>query len=121
MPNPYLLHHLLEQAAAAQPSKEVVVDLVGARRSFTYQIFYAMAAHCAAALQSEGLERGEALIQLTGDMLDISWPNAGGRLQSKTNILSANWVDVPNSTTTNRVIVPIGPGSEGVFYRLALP
>jgi len=60
-------------------------------------------------------------IQLTGDMLDISWPNAGGRLQSKTNILSANWVDIPNSTTTNRVIVPIGPGSEGVFYRLALP
>jgi glucose/arabinose dehydrogenase/plastocyanin len=60
-------------------------------------------------------------IQLTGDMLDISWPNAGGRLQSKTNILSANWVDVPNSTTTNRIIVPIGPGSEGVFYRLALP
>src|SRR4029077_14083221 len=59
--------------------------------------------------------------QLTGDMLDISWPNAGGRLQSKTNILSANWVDVPNSTTTNRITVPIGPSSEGVFYRLALP
>jgi hypothetical protein len=58
-------------------------------------------------------------IQLTGDTLDISWPNAGGRLQSKTNILSASWVDVPNSTTTNRVIVPLSPGSDGVFYRLA--
>ena len=59
MPNPYLLHHLIEHAAAAQPSKEVVVDLVGSRRSFTYEVFYAMAGHCAAALQSKGLERGD--------------------------------------------------------------
>lgn len=61
-------------------------------------------------------------IQLTGETVEISWPDAGGRLQSKTNILSSNWVDVPNSTTTNRVIIPIDPdGSQGVFYRLALP
>jgi hypothetical protein len=61
-------------------------------------------------------------IQLTGDTVDISWPNAGGRLQSKTNILSSSWVDVPNSTTTNHVVIPIDPTtSEGVFYRLALP
>jgi hypothetical protein len=61
-------------------------------------------------------------IQLMGDMVDISWPDAGGRLQSKTNILSPAWVDVPTSTTTNRIVIPINPdGSEGVFYRLAVP
>jgi glucose/arabinose dehydrogenase len=61
-------------------------------------------------------------IQLTGNTVDISWPDAGGRLQTKTNLLSPTWVNVPNSTTTNHVVIPIDPdGSEGVFYRLALP
>jgi hypothetical protein len=60
-------------------------------------------------------------IQLTGDTADISWPTAGGRLQFNTNIVSPTWVDVPNSTTTNHVVIPIDPdGNEGVFYRLEL-
>jgi hypothetical protein len=53
--------------------------------------------------------------------LDISWPVAGGRLQVETNLLGANWVDLPNSTTTNHVVVPIDPGNGAVFYRLAIP
>jgi glucose/arabinose dehydrogenase len=60
-------------------------------------------------------------IQLSGNALDISWPVAGGRLQVQTNLLGANWVDLPNSTTTNHVVVPIDPGNGAVFYRLAIP
>jgi hypothetical protein len=58
-------------------------------------------------------------IQLTGNLLDISWPSAGQRLQAQTNALAGNWVDVPNSTTTNRIVTPIDPGNSSVFYRLA--
>jgi hypothetical protein len=46
---------------------------------------------------------------------------AGGRLQAQTNGLGTAWVDVPNSATTNRVIVPIDAANASVFYRLALP
>jgi hypothetical protein len=57
----------------------------------------------------------------SGNTLDISWPVAGGRLQSQANGLGATWVDVPNSTATNRVAVPINPANTDVFYRLAVP
>jgi glucose/arabinose dehydrogenase/plastocyanin len=60
-------------------------------------------------------------IQLTGNNVDISWPAAGGRLQSQTNGLTGNWITVPNSTTTNHVVVPVDPGNSAVFYRLATP
>jgi glucose/arabinose dehydrogenase len=60
-------------------------------------------------------------IQLSGNTLDISWPQAGGRLQVQTNGLSTTWFTVPNSTTTNHVVVPIDPANSTVFYRLALP
>jgi glucose/arabinose dehydrogenase len=59
-------------------------------------------------------------ISLSGNTADISWPVAGGRLQSQTNLLGGAWADVPNSTTTNRIIVTIDPGIS-VFYRLAVP
>ena len=64
-------------------------------------------------------------MQVTGNTLDISWPVAGGRLQSQTNTLSTglgtNWFTLPGSTATNRVIVPISPANDSVFYRLAIP
>src|SRR6185503_8195212 len=53
----------------------------------------------------------------SGGTVEISWPVAGGRLQSQSNIVGTDWVDVPNSATTNRVVVPIDPGGS-VFYRL---
>ena len=59
MANLLLLHHLLEQASAATPDREAVVDLVGSRRSFTYRTLHSMASHCAAVLQEQGLERGD--------------------------------------------------------------
>lgn len=65
------------------------------------------------------------IMQVTGNLLDISWPVAGGRLQSQTNSLSAgigtNWTTVAGSTTTNRMVVPINTVNASVFYRLAVP
>src|SRR5262249_41181265 len=40
-------------------------------------------------------------IQIVGNNVDITWPAAGGRLQSQANGLNGNWVTVPNSTETN--------------------
>jgi glucose/arabinose dehydrogenase len=63
--------------------------------------------------------------QMSGNLLDISWPVAGGRLETQTNSpgvgIGSNWVTVPDSTTTNHVVVPIDPANGSVFYRLALP
>lgn len=59
MPSSVLIHHLLENATAVNPSKEAVVDLIGGRRSVDYRDFQAMAANCAAVLQRAGLERGD--------------------------------------------------------------
>ena len=62
---------------------------------------------------------------VSGDLLDISWPVAGGHLQAQANGtgvgIGTNWVNVPGSDTTNRVVVPIDPANGSVFYRLALP
>ncbi|HOX02373.1 MAG TPA: PQQ-dependent sugar dehydrogenase [Candidatus Paceibacterota bacterium] len=64
-------------------------------------------------------------VQLSGSMLDISWPVAGGRLEAQANGpgigIGTNWVTVPSSTATNHVVVPIDPANGSAFYRLALP
>jgi len=64
-------------------------------------------------------------IQRNGGMLDISWPVAGGRLETQTNSVSSgigtNWFTVAGSTATNRVVVPLDETGGTVFYRLALP
>jgi hypothetical protein len=61
-------------------------------------------------------------IHLSGNAVDISWPVAGGRLQSKTNnLVDGTWSDVPNSASTNRVVVPIDSSNSSVFYRLVVP
>jgi hypothetical protein len=62
--------------------------------------------------------------QATGYQLTMSWPldHTGWTLQAQTNILSAglrtNWVDVPGSSATNQVIVPVNSTNGCVFYRL---
>jgi hypothetical protein len=60
-------------------------------------------------------------IQIIGNNVDITWPAAGGRLQSQINGLSGNWVTVPGSTETNHVVVPLDQSDTSVFYRLAFP
>ncbi|HZQ69700.1 MAG TPA: AMP-binding protein [Terriglobales bacterium] len=57
MNQPYLLQHLLEQAAMRAPAAEAVVDLAGERRSFNYETLYRTARSCASVLQQQGLER----------------------------------------------------------------
>jgi hypothetical protein len=62
---------------------------------------------------------------VSGNLLDLSWPVAGGRLQTQTNGpgigITTNWVTQPGSTTTNHVVIPIDPANGSVFYRLAIP
>jgi glucose/arabinose dehydrogenase len=62
---------------------------------------------------------------VSGNLLDISWPVPGGRLQTQTNSpgagIGSSWVTFPGSTATNHVVVPIDPANGSVFYRLAVP
>ena len=59
-----------------------------------------------------------------GSELEVAWPAdyTGWTLQGQTNALSVGlntgWTDVPGSTTTNRVYLPIDPANGSVFYRL---
>ena len=65
--------------------------------------------------------------EVTGNSLTLSWPasHVGWILQAQTNSLAIGlgetWANVPDSTTTNSVIVPINLANPTVFYRLALP
>jgi hypothetical protein len=63
--------------------------------------------------------------KVLGNLLDLSWPVAGGRLQTQTNSpgtgLGNNWVTFPGSSATNHVVVPIDSAHGMVFYRLAVP
>lgn len=64
-------------------------------------------------------------VQLTGNLLEVSWPLAGGRLETQTNNLTggigSNWVTVAGSSSTNRVVLPVDASNGSVFYRLVLP
>jgi hypothetical protein len=69
---------------------------------------------------------GSIQYSLTGNLLTLSWPtNLGWALQAQTNSLavglSTNWVNIPNSTATNQIIIPVNPTNGSVFYRLTLP
>jgi glucose/arabinose dehydrogenase len=57
--------------------------------------------------------------KLLGNTIDLSWPVAGGRLQSESS-LDTNWVTVANSTATNHFVLPID-STGSVFYRLVIP
>ncbi|HEV2246301.1 MAG TPA: Ig-like domain-containing protein [Terriglobia bacterium] len=63
--------------------------------------------------------------RLAGNQLDLSWPIAGVRLQAQTDSpgvgVTTNWLDVPGSTATNHVVVPVNLGNGSAFYRLVSP
>jgi glucose/arabinose dehydrogenase len=63
--------------------------------------------------------------KVSGNLLDISWPVAGGRLQTQTNSpgvgIGTNWVTFPGSTATNHVVIPIDAANGSAFFRLAVP
>lgn len=64
---------------------------------------------------------------VTATNITISWPSShiGWILQVQTNPItkgiSTNWVDVPGSAGTNRVVFPIGTTDGTVFFRLRYP
>lgn len=64
---------------------------------------------------------------LTGSQVGLNWPAdyIGWRLQTQTNAfvagVSTNWTDVPNSTLTNQLTIPIDAENVSVFFRLAAP
>jgi len=62
-----------------------------------------------------------SITAVTANSLTLSWPAAGPRLQSQTNALGTNWATVSNSTTTNRMVIPINKGATSIFFRLAVP
>ncbi|HZI33260.1 MAG TPA: hypothetical protein VFF11_13045, partial [Candidatus Binatia bacterium] len=61
---------------------------------------------------------------VNGTNLNLSWPAGytGWRLQVQTNSLNAglgtNWMDVPGSSLTNNVVLPVDATMGSVFYRL---
>jgi len=63
--------------------------------------------------------------KVVGNTLDITWPVAGGRLQSQVNNpgagLGTSWTDVAGSTGTNHVVVPFDNSKGTAFYRLVVP
>jgi hypothetical protein len=68
-----------------------------------------------------------ATVMTNTDTLVLSWSTnlVGWRLQNQTNALNVgvqsfatNWFDVPGSSETNQVIVPVVPTNPAVFYRL---
>jgi hypothetical protein len=67
------------------------------------------------------------LVQISGGQLQLSWPqdHLGWQLQIQTNSinvgLGANWVNVPNSTTTNQIFISINSTNGSVFLRLKSP
>ncbi|MGO8836741.1 MAG: hypothetical protein ACLQAH_17980 [Limisphaerales bacterium] len=56
--------------------------------------------------------------------LTLSWSSAyiGWTLQSQTDtLLPAGWAAVAGSSTTNKVIIPLNPSANAVFFRLTYP
>jgi hypothetical protein len=64
---------------------------------------------------------------VSNNLLTLSWPpgHQGWRLQTQTNSraagLGTNWYDVPGSTTTNSLSLPLDLMNETVFHRLTYP
>jgi len=62
--------------------------------------------------------------QVLSGNLQLAWPqdHLGWRLQIQTNSLNdglgTNWIDLPNSQTTNLFQIPVDPQGPGVFFRL---
>lgn len=61
--------------------------------------------------------------RVSGNQLELSWPVPGPRLQAQANApgigITTNWFDVPGSSATNHILVPIDAANGSAFYRLA--
>ena len=58
-----------------------------------------------------------------GNQLQLNWPadHTGWQLQSQTNSLGTNWVNVAGSAQTNLVAMPLNTTNGAVFFRLVGP
>jgi autotransporter-associated beta strand protein len=78
-------------------------------------------------LSTVNTTRTNLTVVSSGNFLTVSWPadHTGWRLQAQTNAVSvgllSNWFDVPGSTTTNQVVMPVNPANGTVFYRMVYP
>jgi hypothetical protein len=67
------------------------------------------------------------LAAISSGRLRLNWPqdHTGWTLQVQTNSLKTglgtNWVDVTNSSVTNRLIFPFNATNGSVFFRLKYP
>lgn len=64
--------------------------------------------------------------RFSGNTLSLSWPaGENWRLQMQTNLLSiglnTNWAEVPGSSGTNQMSIPINLNDPSVFFRLIYP
>jgi autotransporter-associated beta strand protein len=59
----------------------------------------------------------------TATNLVLSWPadHIGWTLQSETNLAIPNWTNVPGSTSTDMMTIPITPPIPGLFFRMVYP
>ena len=60
------------------------------------------------------------------NLVSLSWPNqVGWHLQCQTNKpdvgLSTNWIDLPGTSNTNSIVLPMNRSNIGIFYRLTSP
>jgi autotransporter-associated beta strand protein len=78
-------------------------------------------------IQTVNVAPTNLMTTVVGNQLTLSWPadHIGWQLQMQTDDLSAglgtNWVNVPGSSTNNRVSVTINPANGAVFYRMVYP
>jgi len=58
-----------------------------------------------------------------GDELQLNWPadHTGWQLQSQTNSLGPNWVNVSSSAQTNQMMMQLNATNAAVFFRLVRP
>jgi hypothetical protein len=58
-----------------------------------------------------------------GNQLQLNWPadHTGWQLQSQTNSLGTNWVNVAGSTQINQAMLPMNTANGAVFFRLVRP
>src|SRR5690606_26207795 len=64
------------------------------------------------------------VVELTGNQLELSWPESHIGWRVETNAASITqadaWFELPGSATTNRVFLTIDPAQANVFYRMRL-
>lgn len=65
-------------------------------------------------------------IQATNNQVNLAWSVPGAQLQAQTNgpgggLNATNWINVPGTTATNQLSVPIDSTQGSVFYRLLFP